>query len=204
MHRLIYRAVRRLVIRPTSRWMDTQEIALQLEHLQSIGRGCVIKGPLRLDDPSRTVLGDDVCINPGLVVRGGGRLVIGSHTHFGQDVRVILENHRIEGTTELPYDKHRIQKGVEIGECVWVGDRAVIVPGVRIGLGAVVAAGAVVTREVPELAIVGGSPAEVIRFRDRTAFETLRHEGKYLGWPRDHHLINGSPIVLRGPSRRRR
>jgi acetyltransferase-like isoleucine patch superfamily enzyme len=55
--------------------------------------------------------------------------------------------------------------GVTIGDDVWIGCNAVILPGVRIGRGAVVAAGSVVTRDVPEYAIVGGIPARILKQR---------------------------------------
>ncbi len=54
---------------------------------------------------------------------------------------------------------------VEIGDDVWIGANSVILPGVTIGRGAVVAAGAVVNKDVPPLAIVGGVPASIIRYR---------------------------------------
>nr|WP_141412120.1 DapH/DapD/GlmU-related protein [Alistipes communis] len=52
-----------------------------------------------------------------------------------------------------------------IGDDVWIGTRVIILPGVKIGSGAVIAAGAVVSRNVPDFAIVGGIPARVIKMR---------------------------------------
>lgn len=60
---------------------------------------------------------------------------------------------------------HEISRPVFIGNDVWIGDRAIVMGGVKIGDGAVVAAGAVVTKDVPPYAIVGGVPARVIKFR---------------------------------------
>ena len=65
--------------------------------------------------------------------------------------------------------------GVEIGDDVWVGTRAIVLHGVTIGRGAVVAAGAVVTRSVPPYAVVAGVPARVVGFRF-TIDEVIEHE----------------------------
>lgn len=65
---------------------------------------------------------------------------------------------RLQGPT--PYQR------LTIGNDVWIGRRVMVMPGVRIGDGAIVAAGAVVTKDVPDYAIVGGVPAKVIRFRE--------------------------------------
>ena len=63
-----------------------------------------------------------------------------------------------------------------IGDDVWIGSRVIILPGVTIGKGAIVGAGVVVTKDVPEYAIVGGNPAKVIKFRRKQpdAKEILR------------------------------
>ena len=58
------------------------------------------------------------------------------------------------------------EKTIIIGDDVWIGGHVIILPGVNIGNGAIVGAGAVVTRDVPEYAVVGGNPAKVIRFRN--------------------------------------
>ena len=58
-----------------------------------------------------------------------------------------------------------VVKEVSIGDDVWIGMRSIIMPGVRIGNGVVIGAGAVVTKNVPDFAIVGGVPARIIRYR---------------------------------------
>ena len=96
---------------------------------------------------------------------------IGSHVMFGPEVTIIGGNHRIDMVgrfmTSIKDSEKRPEDdlGVVIEDDVWVGTRAIILHGVTIGRGAMVAAGAVVTKSVPPYAIAGGVPARVLRFR---------------------------------------
>lgn len=74
----------------------------------------------------------------------------------------------------LPYDAIYEVKDVHIGENVWIGADVSIMPGVTIGEGAVVAACACVTKDVPVCAVVGGNPARVLKYRDRERYESLK------------------------------
>jgi acetyltransferase-like isoleucine patch superfamily enzyme len=201
-NQLLYRALRKFVIRPWTQYSQRCEIVEQLEHLASLGRGVVINGPVSFGAPAVTRLGDDVCINPGFTAIGIGELTIGSHVHFGQETRIITSNHQFRDAEFLPYDHRRIDKPVSIGDCVWVGDRVTIVPGVTVGEGAILGAGSVVTRDVPPLAIVGGAPAELLKYRDSDQYARLKEAGRFLGWPRDHHTVNRQKVRLsRSPAK---
>jgi acetyltransferase-like isoleucine patch superfamily enzyme len=169
----------------------------QLERLEYLGPGVIVNGPISLGNVRQTRFASDVCINPGLVVKGEGALEIGSHVHFGENVEIHTANHNYDKPDFLPYDTIRIKKTVTIGDCVWICDRVIITPGVNIGEGAILAAGAVVTRDVPPLAIVGGSPAHVIKYRNRETYEQLRQEDRFLNWPRDYDLINKKRVTIR-------
>ena len=65
---------------------------------------------------------------------------------------------------------------VSIGDYVWVGRRVIILPGVKIGKGAVIGAGAVVSSNIPNFGIAVGNPAKVIKYRDSQKFEELYNE----------------------------
>jgi len=197
MRRLFFRFLRKYIVRPVVDWFAFWECVVEVESLASVGPGFSVNGPVRFGNPRGTYLAEDVGLNAGWFVHGQGKLIIGAHGHFGQDVRILTSNHNFEQPESLPFDDVRVCKDVIIGECVWVGDCVTIVPGVTIGEGAVVAAGSVVTRDVPPLAVVGGSPAKLIRYRDREAYERLKAEGRYLGWPRGYDLINGHKFKLR-------
>lgn len=78
----------------------------------------------------------------------------------------------------IPYDHRYIEKAVVIGDYCWIGARSSIMPGVTIGKGVVVAACSVVTKDVPDYAVVGGNPAKILKFRDKNIFEKLLKENK--------------------------
>ena len=101
----------------------------------------------------------------GVNCRVHGPLSIGDNVMMGPDVVILTHTHNIE-RTDIPMGLQgsRVQK-VTIGNDVWIGMRSIIMPGIHIGNGAVIGAGAVVTKDVPDYAIVGGVPAKVIRYR---------------------------------------
>ena len=84
---------------------------------------------------------------------------------ISQCVFITSNKHGITKNKQLMRLQKEIQKEVIIGSDVWVGAKAIILPGVHIGKGAVIAAGAVVTKDVPAYTIVGGVPARVIKQR---------------------------------------
>jgi maltose O-acetyltransferase len=95
-----------------------------------------------------------------------GPVRIGRDVMMAPEVIVLTSNHRFD-RTDVPMREQGAlpPEPVTIGDDVWIGSRAIILPGVTIGRGAIVAAGAVITRDVPEYAIVGGNPARIIRNR---------------------------------------
>jgi maltose O-acetyltransferase len=128
-------------------------------------------------------VGDDVFLGrrPSLSAPSS-RIVIGNKVIFGPEVSILGGNHTTTLVGRFMSDITKAEKrpeddiGVIIEDDVWVGTRAIILNGVKVGRGAIVGAGAVVTKSVPPYAVVGGAPARVIRFR--WDVETiLRHEG---------------------------
>ncbi len=93
---------------------------------------------------------------------GRGTLTIGRHVLMGQRCMVITQNHKYLDTG---YDGFEVQD-VYIGDYTWVGHNVIILPGVRIGKHVIIGAGSVVTKDVPDYAIVAGNPARVIKFRN--------------------------------------
>lgn len=121
---------------------------------------------------SNIYVGNDVSLGERpYLIAGRSRIVIGSHVMFGPEVTIRGGNHRTDVIGKFMKDVRDEEKrpeddpGVVIEDDVWVGTRAVILAGVRIGRGAVVGAGAVVTRDVPPYGIVIGNPARLLRSR---------------------------------------
>lgn len=126
---------------------------------------------------SNTELGFCCSFN-GMKIKGKGKVMIGDYFHSGEECKIITENHNYEGD-EIPYDSTYVCKNVTIGDCVWFGDRVLVVGNVIIGEGAIIAAGSVVVKDVPPLAIVGGNPAKVIKYRDKERYFRLKAEQKF-------------------------
>lgn len=127
-------------------------------------------------DPD-TILKSNVNFN-GMNIKGGG-VIIGNYFHSGEDCLMISENHNYDKGKGIPYDRTYIKKGIVIEDFVWMGSRVTVLPGVRIGEGAVIQAGAVVSSDIPPCAIAGGNPARVFKYRDVEHFKKMKEEGKY-------------------------
>ena len=92
-----------------------------------------------------------------------GPVCIGNNVNLAQGITVSALNHNFEDTTRRIDEQGISTKPVMIGDDVWIGANAVILPGVTIGQHVVVAAGAVVTKDVPDYSLVAGVPAKVIK-----------------------------------------
>lgn len=110
-------------------------------------------------------LGDRVEINNFSIVNGTGGVDIGEDTVIGPGVRIISYQHRIARGATINSQPTNAQP-IHIGRDVWLGANSIILAGVTIGDGAVVAAGAVVREDVPAYAVVAGVPATVRKIRE--------------------------------------
>ncbi len=170
-----------LIMNPTEtrpRWF----IRLMAPFYQHRGRGSVIHRSVRMDTPPyrrfslgrKSVIESFSCINNavGDVIIGDhtrvglhntiiGPVTIGSHVNLAQGITVTALNHNFSDST-LRIDEQGVSTTpVVIGDDVWIGANAVVLPGVHIGRHVVVAAGAVVTRDVPDGCVVAGVPATI-------------------------------------------
>lgn len=127
-----------------------------------------IMGPLHVTGSVRwqdnLVLGSDVFFSGPVHIDLGASVHIGDRVHLGHHVMLLTVDHEI-GTTEQRCGGTRAQP-IRIGDGAWLASRTVVLPGVTIGKGAVVAAGAVVTRDVPDDTLVAGVPARIVRHLD--------------------------------------
>lgn len=96
-----------------------------------------------------------------------GRVIIGKNVLMAPEVVIYTENHSYMDKNRLIIEQGYSQsRPVTIGDDVWICRRVMIMPGVTIGTGAVIAAGAVVVKDVPAYAVVGGNPAKIIKYRE--------------------------------------
>lgn len=122
-----------------------------------IGKGSTAHTGIIFYDPKNITIGEDTIIGERTVLDGREKIIIGNHVDIASEVMIYNSEHDIEN--EL-FQAHHAP--VIINDYVFIGPRAIILPGVTIGKGAVVGAGAVVTKDVPPYAIVGGVPAKII------------------------------------------
>ena len=109
---------------------------------------------------------DDVSIGSHVIMIAAGGIKIGSRTMIGHGTKLISAGHNIPAKKGQMRFSGAFLDEIIIENDVWIGTQVVILPGVRIGEGAIVAAGAVVTKEVRPFSIVGGVPAKLIRMRE--------------------------------------
>ena len=146
----------------------------QLKHLGT-GSKKQIDYSVLLNHPQNIIIGDYVSIREKCLLYGAGGIEIGDGTIISHHVEILSSNHNYnsDDLKYLPFDEIIVKKPVIIGKYVWIGARSIILPGVKIGSGAVIGAGSVVTKDVPECAVVGGNPASIIKYRNKTVFYDL-------------------------------
>lgn len=126
-----------------------------------IGKGSTIHMGAVFYDSRNVSIGEDTIIGENAVLDGRDKLAIGNHVDIASEVMIYNSEHNLQDPNFSP-----IEREVVIEDYVFIGPRAIILPGVHIGRGAVVAAGAVVTKNVLENSIVGGVPAKEISKRN--------------------------------------
>lgn len=124
-----------------------------------------------------TWLGKNVHFN-GIYITGSGKCIIGNNFHSGSGCKILTHYHNYESENYIPYDNTYIVKDVIIKDNVWFGIDVIVLPGVIIGEGCVIQAGSVVVKNIPDLAIAGGHPAQVFKFRDSKKYYRLKNENK--------------------------
>jgi maltose O-acetyltransferase len=130
-----------------------------------IGASSLVQGPIRVTgegNPCEHIsIGTFTLISGSLHCDIGAPLSIGSRVRIGHDVSLLTVDHRV-GPEEMRSGQRRFGS-IEIGDGAWLASRVVVLPGVRIGAGAIVAAASVVTRDVPANTLAAGVPARVVR-----------------------------------------
>ncbi|MVA76621.1 acyltransferase [Auraticoccus sp. F435] len=138
-----------------SRLASVQNEVLELGPSSYVAAGAYLSGSLRT--------GRNCTLNPYTVVRGEVRL--GDAVRIGAHTSLLAFNHTMTDPDVEVFRQPVTPKGITVGDDVWIGSHVVVLDGVTVGSRSVLAAGAVVTKDVPAGAVVGGNPARVLRWR---------------------------------------
>ncbi len=125
--------------------------------------------------PTRVVIGENCIIGDNCFLDGRQGITFGENVNVGSHVSIYTRQHDIDSP-----DFAEIGAPVVVGSYAWIASHSVILPGVTIGEGAVVAAGSVVPRDVPPYTLVGGNPARVIRERQRELRYKLQYAKRFV------------------------
>ena len=150
----------------------------------TIGLGCLFCSPETIDLAGNVQFGEN-----SFFTANGGSIQIGKNTAFNRDVHINADvggnikigefymigpnvvmrtaNHKFDNPDVVMQKQGHIIKDIQIDDDVWIGSNAVVVGGVHVGRGAVIGAGAVVTKDIPSMAIAVGVPAKVIKYRNK-------------------------------------
>lgn len=114
----------------------------------------------------KIIIGDDVYINAYALITAAGAITIEDHVIFGSHVTILDENHGLNPMVPSYMDTKLEVSPVTIKEGAWIGNNVIILPGVTIGKKAVIGAGSVVTKDIPDYTIAVGNPAKPIKCFD--------------------------------------
>jgi maltose O-acetyltransferase len=143
----------------------------------SIGPDSAVMGPLYITGPGALGLlsiGEGTFISGWLHVDLGASVRIGNRVHFGQGVTLLTMDHEI-GPAEERCGR-LVAAPIRIDDGAWIASHVTILPGVSVGRGAIVAAGALVTADVAPDTMVGGVPARLVRSLDDDAPQSMRRQ----------------------------
>lgn len=140
------------------------------ELFRNMGENSHVQAPIRCILSDSVNIGKNVLIMYNCLMMSRGGIVIDDNVMIAANVSLITNNHD-------PYDRQVLLcKPVHIKQGAWIGAGATILPGVTVGEYAIVAAGSVVTKDVPDYAVVAGNPAKVVKELDKTRFYEVNQE----------------------------
>jgi maltose O-acetyltransferase len=158
-------------------FQDTVQEYRYRQKFKEIGEN-VILADTKISAPENVSFKSNIYFGPGGRISAEGGFEVGNNCSISDNLLVYTWNHEYKNGKTIPFDTRRELKPVKLEDNVWIGSRVTIIPGVTVGEGAIIGMGSVVTKDVPPLAIVGGNPAKVVKYRDKSRYEKLKKEKK--------------------------
>ena len=132
---------------------------------QSCGEAVAVYSNVYLRNPQNLRVGSNVTFQPMSYIEASGGVTIGDDCSIAHGVSIMSESH-VTTDRDIPFKcQGMFYKPVTIGEDTWVGAKATILAGVTIGKKVIIGANAVVTKDIPDYAVVAGAPARIIKYR---------------------------------------
>ena len=142
--------------------------------IKEMGKDVYIAKHIDIRRPCNIIVGDHVVINKKVLLDGRGGLTIGNNVDIAQESCIWTRHH------DYNDDYHKgVSAPVSIDDYAWICTRSIILPGCYIGKGAIIAAGAVVTKDVESMSVVGGIPAKLITIRKSKLLYILHHSPRF-------------------------
>ena len=157
----LFQDAMRLCVEINTKYHQPEELRSLMEKLigKKVSDTFVLFPPFYTDFGKNITIGENVFINSSCHFQDQGGIEIGDGCQIGHNVVIATVNHALDPKLDRKNEYHP----VKLGKRVWIGSNATILPGVTIGDFAVVAAGAVVTKDVEAYSVVGGVPAKLIK-----------------------------------------
>lgn len=136
--------------------------------IANIGKNTKVHPTVILRQAERIFIGENCLINHNNVLQGGkkkGKIIIGSHVHTGANVMMFAFNHGFDRLDVPTINQNYYDGDIIIEDDVWIGAGTVILPGVKVGKGAIIASNSVVNKDVEAFTIVGGVPTQFLKDR---------------------------------------
>lgn len=134
---------------------------------KKLGKNFMAEGNFGYTNPHHISIGDNVYFNNNvrLIAQGDANISIGNNVMIGTYAYLFTRVHTFKNKVIPMKEQPILHKSIIIKDDVWIGAHSIIMPGITIEKGAIIGAGAVVTKNVQQFAIVGGVPAKLIRYR---------------------------------------
>ena len=140
-------------------------------------RNRIVLGDMEINSTANFVVGNHVKINAGGYFSGEGGLTIGDYVLIGPNVCILSAGHEYTDMERFIVEQPLTYGRIQIERDVWIGASSVILPGVKIGQGAVIGAGSVISKNVPPNAVVVGNPGRIIKYRNKPESSNIFHAG---------------------------